>query len=81
MSLCIKGKFLQLLIEKLAQIMPDPNYDVVIYVVEDNISEDFLYDAVDDYNRNYSDFKFIARSSKKRKLTYKEFKQVTENTI
>ena len=27
--------------EKLAQIMPDPNYDVVIYVVEDNISEDF----------------------------------------
>ena len=60
--------------------MPDPNYDVVITVVEDNISEDFLYDAVDDYNRNYSDFKFIA-DHQKRKLTYKEFKQVTENTI
>ena len=52
--------------EKLSQIMPDPNYDVVIYVVEDNISEDFLYDAVDDYNRNYSDFKFIADHQKKK---------------
>ena len=52
--------------EKLSQIMPDPNYDVVIYVVEDNISENFLYDAVDDYNRNYSDFKFIADHQKKK---------------
>ena len=46
--------------------MPDSNYDVVIYVVEDNISENFLYDAVDDYNRNYSDFKFIADHQKKK---------------
>ncbi len=46
--------------------MPDPNYDVVIYVVEDNISENFLYDAVDDYNRNYPDFKFIADHQKKK---------------
>ena len=52
--------------EKLSQIMPDPNYDVVIYVVENNISENFLYDAVDDYNRNYSDFKFIADHQKKK---------------
>ena len=52
--------------EKLSQIMPDSNYDVVIYVVEDNISENFLYDAVDDYNRNYSDFKFIADHQKKK---------------
>ena len=46
--------------------MPDPDYDVVIYVVEDNISENFLYDAVDDYNRNYPDFKFIADHQKKK---------------
>ena len=44
---------------KLSQIVPKPDFDVVIYVVEDNISEQFLYDAVDDYNRNYPEYKFI----------------------
>ena len=46
--------------EKLSQIMPNDDFDVIIYVVEDNISAQFLYDAVDDYNRNYPDYKFIA---------------------
>ena len=50
--------------EKLCQIVPNSDYDVVIYVVEDNISKNFLYDAVDDYNRNYSDYKFIADHGK-----------------
>ena len=50
--------------EKLSQIVPNPNYDVIIYVVEDNMSAQFLYDAVDDYNRNYSDYKFIADHGK-----------------
>ena len=50
--------------EKLCQIVPNPDYDVIIYVVEDNISAQFLYDAVDDYNRNYSDYKFIADHGK-----------------
>ena len=45
--------------EKLSQIVPKPNFDVVIYVVEGNISSQFLYDAVDDYNRNYPEYKFI----------------------
>tara|TARA_B100001094_G_scaffold56419_1_gene51903 strand:- start:467 stop:943 length:477 start_codon:yes stop_codon:yes gene_type:complete len=44
---------------KLSQIVPKPDFDVVIYVVEDNISAQFLYDAVDDYNRNYPEYKFI----------------------
>ena len=44
---------------KLSQIVPKPDFDFVIYVVEDNISAQFLYDAVDDYNRNYPEYKFI----------------------
>ena len=50
--------------EKLSQIMPNPDYDVIIYVVEDNIDKNFLYDAVDDYNRNYPAYKFIADHGK-----------------
>ena len=50
--------------EKLSQIMPNDDFDVIIYVVEDNISAQFLYDAVDDYNRNYPDYKFIADHGK-----------------
>ena len=46
--------------EKLSQIVPNNDFDVTIYVVEENISAQFLYDAVDDYNRNYPDYKFIA---------------------
>ena len=52
---------------------------MVIYVVEDNISEDFLYDAVDDYNRNYSDFQIHCRSQNK--LHTRSSNKVTENTI
>ena len=50
--------------EKLSQIVPNPDYDVIIYIVEDNMSAQFLYDAVDDYNRNYPDYKFIADHGK-----------------
>ena len=50
--------------EKLSQIVPKPNFDVVIYVVEENINSQFLYDAVDDYNRNYPEYKFIADHGK-----------------
>ena len=50
--------------EKLSQIMPNDDFDVIIYVVEDDISANFLYDAVDDYNRNYSEYRFIADHGK-----------------
>ena len=60
--------------------MPKPDFDVVIYIVEDNIEAEFLYNAVDDYNRNYPDYKFIADHGKQRHI-YKIYKQVTENTI
>jgi len=50
--------------EKLSQIMPNDDFDVIIYIVEDNINADFLYDAVDDYNRNYPNYKFIADHGK-----------------
>ena len=50
--------------EKLSQIMPNDEFDVIIYVVEDDIDANFLYDAVDDYNRNYPDYKFIADHGK-----------------
>ena len=44
--------------------MPNCDFDVIINVVEDNIEASFLYDAVDDYNRNYPDYKFIADHGK-----------------
>ena len=44
---------------KLHQIVPNLDFDVIIYVVEDNLDAQFLYDTVDDYNRNYPDYKFI----------------------
>ena len=50
--------------EKLSQIMPNDDFDVIIYVVEDNISANFLYDAVDDYNHNYPEYRFIADHGK-----------------
>ena len=50
--------------EKLSQIMPNDEFDVIIYVVEDDIDANFLYDAVDDYNKNYPDYKFIADHGK-----------------
>ena len=50
--------------QKLSRIVPNSDFDVVIYIVEDNITADFLYDAVDDYNSNYPDYKFIADHGK-----------------
>ena len=50
--------------EKLSQIMPNDDFDVIIYVVEDDISANFLYDAVDDYNHNYPEYRFIADHGK-----------------
>ena len=46
--------------EKLRKVCPRPIWDVVIYVVEDDHDEDFLYDMVDDYNQTYKKYKFIA---------------------
>ena len=44
--------------------MPNSDYDVIINVVEDDIDADSLYNAVDDYNRNYPNYKFIADHAK-----------------
>ena len=58
-----KAKF-EIVDEKLSQIVPRDDFDVIIYVVEDDMSANFLYDAVDDYNRNYPDYTFIADHGK-----------------
>ena len=50
--------------QKLCQIVPNSDFDVIIHIVEDDIDADFLYDAVDDYNRNYPNYKFIADHGK-----------------
>ena len=50
--------------QKLSQIVPNSDFDVIINIVEDDIDANSLYNAVDDYNRNYSDFKFIADHGK-----------------
>ena len=50
--------------EKLSEIMPNDDFDVIIYVVEDDIDANFLYDAVDDYNHNYPEYRFIADHGK-----------------
>ena len=50
--------------QKLSQIMPNSNFDVIINIVEDDIDANFLYESVDDYNRNYPDYKFIADHGK-----------------
>ena len=46
--------------EKLRKVRPRSGWDVVIYVVEDDHDQDFLYAMVDDYNRTYQKYKFIA---------------------
>ena len=50
--------------QKLCQIVPNSDFDVIIHIVEDNIDANYLYDAVDDYNFNYPDYKFIADHGK-----------------
>ena len=50
--------------QKLSQIMPNSDYDVIIHIVEDDIDADFLYEAVDDYNLIYPEYKFIADHGK-----------------
>ena len=50
--------------QKLCKIVPNSDFDVIIHIVEDNIDANFLYDAVDDYNSNYPDYKFIADHGK-----------------
>ena len=44
--------------------MPNSDFDVIIYIVEDNIDSNSLYNAVDNYNCNYPDYKFIADHGK-----------------
>ena len=50
--------------QKLSQITPNDDFDVIIYVVEDSLDAQFLYDTVDDYNQNYPDYKFISDHGK-----------------
>ena len=50
--------------QKLSQIVPNPDFDVIINIVEDDIDANSLYETVDDYNRNYPDYKFIADHGK-----------------
>ena len=54
-----KANFI-ILEEKLRKVTPRSGWDVVIYVVEDDHDEDFLYAMVDDYNQTYKKYKFIA---------------------
>ena len=49
---------------KLLEIVPNSKFDVTIYIVENNIDSDFLYEAVDDYNLIYPEYKFIADHGK-----------------
>ena len=52
--------------QKLSEIVPNSDFDVIIHIVEDDIDANSLYDAVDDYNRIYPDYKFIADHGKTR---------------
>lgn len=65
-SLCpfaAKSNFL-IVEQKLDEIVPSPDYDVVINIVEDYHDSDYLYNAVDEYNLKYEDYKFIADHGK-----------------
>ena len=46
--------------QKLDEIVPSPDYDVTIYIVEDHHDPDYLYTTVDNYNLKYKDYKFLA---------------------
>ena len=46
--------------QKLDEIVPSSDYDVTIYIVEDHHECDYLYNAVDNYNLKYKDYKFLA---------------------
>ena len=50
--------------QKLSQIVPNPDFDVIINIVEDDIDANSLYESVDDYNRKYPNYKFIADHGK-----------------
>ena len=44
--------------------MPNRDFDVIINIVEDEIDANYLYESVDNYNRDYPDYKFIADHGK-----------------
>ena len=50
--------------QKLSQIVPNSDFDVIINIVEDEIDANYLYESVDNYNRDYPDYKFIADHGK-----------------
>ena len=54
-----QAKFI-ILDEELKKVKPILGWEVVIYAVEDEHDADFLYAMVDDYNRVYKNYKFIA---------------------
>ena len=58
-----KANFI-ILDEELRKVRPRWGWEVVIYAVEDEIDANYLYESVDDYNRNYPDYKFIADHGK-----------------
>ena len=50
--------------QKLHQIVPNSDFDVIIHIVEEDIDSNSLYNVVDDYNQKYPDYKFIADHGK-----------------
>ena len=50
--------------QKLCEIVPNSDFDVIINIVEDEIDANSLYESVDDYNRKYPNYKFIADHGK-----------------
>ena len=54
-----KANFI-ILDEELRKVRPRWGWEVVIFAVEDEHDPDFLYAMVDDYNRVYKNYKFIA---------------------
>ena len=50
--------------QKLSQIVPNSDFDVIINIVEDEIDANYLYESVDNYNRDYPYYKFIADHGK-----------------
>ena len=65
--------------QKLSQIVPNSDFDVIINIVEDEIDANYLYESVDNYNRDYPDYN-LSQITEKLTHTYKEYRQITENT-
>ena len=69
----------KILDEKLCKIVPKPDFDVVIYVVEDNIDAEFLYTLLMTIIETIPTINLL-QIMEKLVHTYKEYRQITENT-